>query len=258
VGSPEELESNSTKFFDARAHNRGKRPSKKFVGDWLLYSRDACFEKFLLAVEGFAVTRELALLISGASGTALAARFAALVLEGAGLDALHLVVTGAARNVLAHEMGSEWASAKGVRDHLPINDDLRRRIHSYTDSDLSAAIASGSHLLHGVVVLPCSAGMAGSLATGISRGLAQRVADVALKQRWPLLIGIRETPMSTVLLENLLRLARAGAYIVPPLPAFYLKPDETTAQRVFIDHYCMRLLDLLGLAAEDQGLRWHG
>jgi 4-hydroxy-3-polyprenylbenzoate decarboxylase len=204
------------------------------------------------------VTRELALLISGGSGTVLAARFATAAVESAQLNALHLVVTGAAGKVLAHEMGSEWASAKGVRDNLPLDDELRRRIHPYGDSDLTAPIASGSHLLHGVVVLPCSAGMAGSLANGISRGLAQRVADVALKQRWPSLIGIRETPMSTILLENLLRLARAGAHIVPPLPAFYLRPDETTAQRVFFDHYCMRLLDLLALPTEDNWLRWQG
>ena len=142
--------------------------------------------------------------------------------------------------------------------YRPVDDDLRHRIHPHTDSDLTAPIASGSHQLHGVVVLPCSAGMAGSLANGISRGLAQRVADVALKQRWPLLIGIRETPMSTILLENLLCLARAGAHVVPPLPAFYLKPDEATAQRVFIDHYCMRLFDLLSLPAKNHGLRWQG
>jgi 4-hydroxy-3-polyprenylbenzoate decarboxylase len=79
---------------------------------------------------------------------------------------------------------------------------------------------------------------------------------VALKQHWPLLIGIRETPMSSILLENLLRLAHAGAHIVPPLPAFYLKPDEATAQKQFVDHYCMRLLDLLAIPSPDAGLRW--
>jgi len=201
---------------------------------------------------------ELALLVSGGSGSVLAARFAVAALESGHVDALHLVVTGAASKVLAVELGSEWASARGLRDHLALDDDLRSRIHPYTDSDLAAPIASGSHRLHGVVVLPCSAGMAGSLANGISRGLAQRVADVALKQRWPLLIGIRETPMSTILLENLLRLAQAGAHIVPPLPAFYLKPDEETAQRIFVDHYCMRLLDLLAIPSGENGLRWQG
>jgi 4-hydroxy-3-polyprenylbenzoate decarboxylase len=197
-------------------------------------------------------------LVSGASGGVLATRFVAAALESGQIDALHLVVTGAASKVLTHEMGSEWASARAIRDHLELDDDLRDRIHPYADSGLEAPIASGSHRLHGVVVLPCSAGMAGSLANGISRGLAQRVADVALKQRWPLLIGIRETPMSAILLENLLRLARAGAHIVPPLPAFYLKPEDSTAHRIFVDHFCMRLLDLLGIPSEDNGLRWRG
>ena len=204
------------------------------------------------------MAQELALLVSGGSGSVLATRFAVAALESGQIDALHLVVTGAASKVIAHEMGSEWASARAIRDRLTLNDDLRGRIHPYTDSDLEAPIASGSHRLHGVVVLPCSAGMAGSLANGISRGLAQRVADVALKQRWPLLIGIRETPMSTILLENLLKLARAGAHIVPPLPAFYLKPDEETAQKIFVEHYCMRLLDLLDVPSEGNGLRWQG
>jgi 4-hydroxy-3-polyprenylbenzoate decarboxylase len=202
------------------------------------------------------MAKELALLISGGSGSALATRFAVAALESNHIDTLHLVVTGAAGKVLAHEIGPDWATARGIRDHLPLDNDLRSKIRPYTDSDIAAPIASGSHRLHGVVVLPCSAGMAGSLANGISRGLAQRVADVAIKQRWPLLIGIRETPMSTILLENLLRLAQAGAHIVPPLPAFYLKPDEETAHRIFVDHYCMRLLDLLALPTEDSGLRW--
>ncbi len=204
------------------------------------------------------MAKELALLVSGGSGSVLATRFATAALESGQIDALHLVVTGAASKVLAHEMGSKWASARAIRDNLALGEDLRDRIHPYTDSDLAAPVASGSHQLHGVVVLPCSAGMAGSLANGISRGLAQRVADVALKQRWPLLIGIRETPMSPILLENLLRLARAGAHIVPPMPAFYLKPEETTAHRVFVDHFCMRLLDLLGIPSPDNGLRWQG
>jgi len=204
------------------------------------------------------VVRELALLVSGGSGTVLAAQFAVAALASEQVDTLHVVVTGGAAKVLAHELGPEWASAKGFRDNLSLDDESRARIHTYTDSDLAAPIASGSHLLHGVIVVPCSAGMAGSLANGISRGLAQRVADVALKQRWPLLIGIRETPMSAILLNNLLVLARAGAHIVPPLPAFYLKPDESTAQRLFVEHYCLRLLDLLGIPAADDGLRWQG
>lgn len=199
---------------------------------------------------------EYALLVSGGSGALLAARFAAAALASGRVEVLHLVVTGPAAKVLGHELGQEWAGARGFRDQLPVGDELRARIHPHADSEIEASIASGSHRLGGVVVLPCSAGMAGALAHGISRGLAQRVADVALKQRWPLILGIRETPMSAILLENLLRLAQAGAHIVPPLPAFYLKPDAATALSTFADHYCLRLLDLLGLPGDDRGLRW--
>ena len=201
---------------------------------------------------------DLALVVSGGSGTVLAIRFAEMVMQSDAIDSLHLVVTGPASKVLAHEVGPEWASAGGFRENLPVSDELRSRIRPYADSDLTAPIASGSHLLRGVVVLPCSAGMVGSVANGISRGLAQRAADVALKQRWPLLLGVRETPMSPILLENLLTLSRAGAHIVPPLPAFYLRPDEASAMRRFVDHYCMRLLDLLEIPYEEPGLRWQG
>ena len=201
---------------------------------------------------------DLALVVSGGSGTVLAIRFAEMVMQSDAIDSLHLVVTGPASKVLAHEVGPEWASARGFRENLPLSDELRSRIRPYADSDLTAPIASGSHLLRGVVVLPCSAGMVGSVANGISRGLAQRAADVALKQRWPLLLGVRETPMSPILLENLLTLSRAGAHIVPPLPAFYLRPDEASAMRRFMDHYCLRLLDLLEIPYEEPGLRWQG
>ena len=201
---------------------------------------------------------DLALVVSGGSGTVLAIRFAEMVMQSDAIDSLHLGVTGPASKVLAHEVGPEWASARGFRENLPVSDKHRSRIRPYADSDLAAPIASGSHLLRGVVVLPCSAGMVGSVANGISRGLAQRAADVALKQRWPLLLGVRETPMSPILLENLLTLSRAGAHIVPPLPAFYLRPDEATAMRRFVDHYCMRLLDLLEIPSGEPDLRWQG
>jgi len=202
--------------------------------------------------------RELALVISGGSGSVLAVRFAVAALSMDDLDALHIVMTGPASKVAGHELGPEWSSAKGFRRQLPVSDEQRDRVLPWTDTDLTAPIASGSRPLDGVVVLPCSAGTAGALANGISRGLAQRVADVAIKQRWPLVLGIRETPMSPILLDNLLTLARVGVHIVPPLPAFYLEPDEATAMSTFLDHYCMRILDLLGCSTTRDELRWQG
>ncbi len=198
--------------------------------------------------------KKLALVVSGASGGALAAAFAQRVLELDELAALHVVVTGPAAKVLSHELGPDWGSPEGFC-RLVGRDDPR--LKPWRDDDLMAPIASGSHRLDGVVVLPCSAGMAGALAHGISRGLGQRVGDVALKQRWPLVLGVRETPMSPILLDNLLTLARAGAHVVPPVPAFYLKPAAGEALERFVQHYCLRVLDLLGVASSDgKGLRW--
>ncbi len=202
------------------------------------------------------MTREIVLAVSGGSGSVLAARFAVAALKTGAVDTLHVIVSGAAGKVLQHELGPAWTTARGFAEQLPLGDELRARIQTYSDNELTAPVASGSYRLSGVVVLPCSAGTAGALANGISRGLVQRVADVAIKQRWPLLLGIRESPMSPILLENLLRLARVGAHIVPPLPAFYLNPEESSAMSVFIDHYCVRLLDLLGIETEGAGLRW--
>ena len=200
--------------------------------------------------------RELALLISGASGMSLAIRFAELALKHANLQTLHLVVTPAAAQVLAHELGTDWTSAHKIRDRLTSSQEISTTVEIWSNDDLGAPISSGSHLLLGTVVLPCSAGTAGAVAHGISRGLLQRAADVALKQRWPLILGIRESPMSEILLENLLRLSRAGATIMPPLPAFYLKPDAEMAYDQFIDHYCLRVLDLLGVHIDRNDLRW--
>lgn len=198
---------------------------------------------------------ELALVISGASGMALAAAFARRALAAPGLEALHVVATGPAEKVLGHELGRGWDSARGFCAQVGQEDG---RLRPWRDGDLMAPIASGSHRLAGVVVLPCSAGMVGSLANGISRGLGQRVADVAIKQRWPLVLGVRETPMSPILLENLVKLARLGVHVLPPVPAFYLKPDPASAMERFLEHYCLRVLDLLGLetGGGQEGLRW--
>ncbi len=200
---------------------------------------------------------ELALVISGASGTILARRWAELALGSGVVDRLHVVMTEPARRVAIRELGRTWGSAGDFCSNLDVDGGLHGRTSAWDDGDLTAPIASGSHHLDGVTVIPCSSGMAGSLANGLSRGLGQRVADVALKQRWPLVIGIRETPMSAILLENLLRLARAGAHVVPPVPAFYLD-GKTRSAEALIDHYCLRTLDLIGLSIGNGNLRWNG
>jgi 4-hydroxy-3-polyprenylbenzoate decarboxylase len=201
------------------------------------------------------VAAELALVVTGASGVRLAARFAELAAEHVEVTALHIVVSDGGRLVIAEELGKERATGAGFASGLEVSASARTKIHTWAESDLHAPVASGSHLLRGVVILPCSAATAGSLAAGVSRGLGQRLGDIALKQRWPLLLGFRETPLSTIHLRALLTLTEAGAIVVPPIPAFYLGGDEMLR---FAEHYCLRLLDLLGLPLERPDLRWSG
>jgi 4-hydroxy-3-polyprenylbenzoate decarboxylase len=201
------------------------------------------------------VESEVALVVTGASGSRLAARFAELAAEHPNVTALHVVLSNGARLVIAGELGKERATGQGFATGLQLTATGREKLRPWAEADLVAPIASGSHLLRGVVILPCSAATACSLAAGVSRGLGQRLGDIALKQRWPLLLGFRESPLSAIHLQALLTLTRAGAIVVPPVPAFYLGGDEMSR---FADHYCMRLLDLLGLPVDRPDLRWKG
>jgi flavin prenyltransferase len=196
---------------------------------------------------------EIGLVVSGASGMRLAAAFAERAAAHPAVTALHLVLSDGAPLVLAHELGKERATPSGFAAGLALSETDRAKLRTWGEGDLAAPVASGSHLLRGVVVLPCSAATACSLAAGVSRGLGQRLGDIALKQRWPLILGFRETPLSAIHLQALLTLTHAGAAVVPPIPAFYLGGDEMAR---FVEHYCMRLLDLLGLAVDRPDLRW--
>jgi len=198
---------------------------------------------------------ELALVVTGASGSRLAVCFAEQAAEHSQITALHVILSDGARLVIADELGKDRATPRGFVSALAVREPAREKIHPWAEADLAAPVSSGSHPLLGVVILPCSAATACSLASGASRGLGQRLGDVALKQRWPLLLGFRESPLSAIHLHALLTLTRAGAIVVPPVPAFYLGGDEM--QR-FVDHYCMRLFDLLGIPLERPDLRWKG
>jgi 4-hydroxy-3-polyprenylbenzoate decarboxylase len=197
--------------------------------------------------------RELALVVTGASGTRLAVRFAELAARHPEVSALHVVLSDGARFVLADELGGERATPHGFAAGLDLDAAARAKVRTWAEADMTAPIASGSYPLAGTVVLPCSAATACSLAAGVSRGLGQRVGDVALKQRWQLLLGFRESPLSAIHLRALLTLTEAGAVVAPPIPAFYLGGDEMAR---FADHYCMRLLDMLALPLDRPDLRW--
>lgn len=176
------------------------------------------------------------------------------------VEAVHLVVSAGASQVLRHELGAARTGVADLVEAACLLPEETAKLTIHRDTELDAPIASGSYRLDGTVILPLSAGTLGALATGAARTLVQRAGAVALKERWPLVLGFRETPLSLIHIENLRRLIHAGAIIVPPIPAFYIQADEGTGHAGidrFLDHYALRLFDQLGLnVAGEPGLRW--
>lgn len=124
----------------------------------------------------------------------------------------------------------------------------------FDDDDRGAAPASGSALSAGMVICPCSMGTLSAVAMGSSRSLVERAADVALKERRKLVLVTRETPLSTIHLGNMLRVARAGAVVLPAAPGFYHRPEAVTD---LVDFVVARVLDQLGIEHR-LGKRWGG
>jgi 4-hydroxy-3-polyprenylbenzoate decarboxylase len=179
---------------------------------------------------GMAAARRLIIGISGASGVTYGVRLLEL-LRGQPVET-HLVMTKAAEVTLAHETGRKVAEVRGLARHW------------HDIADIAAPIASGSFRTMGMIVAPCSIRSMSEIAHGTTSTLLTRAADVVLKERRPLVLMVRETPLHLGHLRSLTQLAEMGAVIAPPVPAFYAEP-ATLAD--MIDHTLARLLDLFGL-----------
>ena len=182
-------------------------------------------------------TRPVVVGVSGASGTVLA--------KGT-VDALLyreipvvLVCTPAGRMVWVEEMDESYATVVATWKESPY-------FTEYAVGDLRAPIASGSYPTRGMVVVPCSMNSLASMAHGISDNLLLRTADVCLKEHRPLVIVPRETPLHSGHLENMLKVSRLGAMVLPPEPPFYLRPET-------IDDVVRYIVNrvLVGLGVED-------
>ena len=180
--------------------------------------------------------------VTGASGSCYAVRFLE-VLIASGLEP-YVVVSPAGKQVMAVELGSG-----DLKDHLGSTgwreEDVR---------DLASPLASGSFQTTGMVVIPCSTGTLGSLAQGISSNLIHRAGEVTLKERRPLIVVPRETPLSQITLRNMLTLAQAGVHVVPASPGFYHNPQRISD---LVDFVVGRVLDLMKVP-HDLSKRWTG
>ena len=185
--------------------------------------------------------------ISGSSGALLAVRTVE-VLGELGIP-MHITYTRACRQVWPDELGrmiaddlAAWKRQYGARIFNP--------------EDFRAPMSSGSFQTAGMIVTPCSMRTVSAIANGSSSNLLERAADVTIKEGRPLLLVPRESPLSAIHLENLLKLARLGVKIVPPMPQFYLRPRTTDEM---VDRLVRRTLSVLGIqeALPDE-MRWRG
>lgn len=199
------------------------------------------------AASGVASGLPVVLAITGASGAPYAVRLlAALVTLRV---PTWLVVSSHGFRLLATE--SDLPDLAALRAHVGA-EGFDSCVRVFDDSDRGAAPASGSARTRGMVVCPCSMGTVAAIAHGTSRSLVERAADVALKERRPLLLVPRETPLSLIHLENLAQVTRAGATVIPAAPGFYHRPASIAE---LVDFMVARVLDHLQLEHQ-VGRRW--
>jgi flavin prenyltransferase len=178
--------------------------------------------------------------ITGATGTIFGVRLLQM-LHGSGVET-HLAMSKWAVRTLTHETSY---SAKDVQDLATQN---------YSISDQGAAISSGSFVTLGMVIAPCSMRTLAAIAHGLGDNLIHRAADVILKERRKLVLVVRESPFHEIHLENMLKLARMGVTILPPVPAFYNNPQNLDDM---INHIIMRVIDQFDIHLDVMN-RWDG
>lgn len=175
-------------------------------------------------------TKRVIVGITGASG-AVYGLTALKALRAAGVET-HLVVSRSAQITMAHETETKPSDLASLADV------------SYRIDDIGAAISSGSFRTEGMLIAPCSVRSLSEIANGVTSSLLTRAADVVLKERRKLILMVRETPFHLGHLRSMVQVTEMGAIVMPPVPAFYIRP--VTLQDV-VDHSVGRALDLLGL-----------
>jgi 4-hydroxy-3-polyprenylbenzoate decarboxylase len=190
--------------------------------------------------------------VTGASG-AVYARAVLRALDGdARVERVFLVASDAGLRLIASELGVVASDGKKLPSLL--TGTAAKKMEWLPNKDIGASIASGSATVDAMGVVPCSAGALAAIATGIANDLLTRAADVCLKERRPLVLCLRETPLNRIHIENMLRTHDAGATLMPAMPAFYYGPETIDD---LVEQFAFRVLAQLGLPQEKQ-YRWRG
>jgi 4-hydroxy-3-polyprenylbenzoate decarboxylase len=178
--------------------------------------------------------------VTGASGSVFAVELLRMLAADERVEHVDLVVSDAALRVLAEEMS--LSGRNGLVEKLQLENP--QKVKQHVDENIGANIASGSYDSDAMIVLPCSMGTLAGIAHGMASSLIERAADVALKERRPLILCVRETPFNLIHLRNMTAAAEAGATIYPVMPALYNRPQATDEMaRQFVQ----RVLGFVGL-----------
>jgi len=194
--------------------------------------------------------QNLTVATTGASGSLFLKHFLLTVERDQRIGTVNFIASDSALRVIAEELGLRG------RSNLigQILGKASRKIRQQSNADIGANVASGSYPAEAMVVIPCSVGTLGRIANGIALHLIERAADVCLKEKRPLVLCVRETPLNKIHIRNMYRAADAGATVFPLIPALYNRPTSVDAMA---REFAYRVLAHIGLPQPD-AYRWKG
>ena len=203
--------------------------------------------------------QNLTVATTGASGSIFLRRLLLALLRDRRVDTVNFIASDSALRVLAEELSLKGRSnlvgqILGISGGRSSTKNSRQKIKEQSNADIGANVASGSYPADAMIVIPCSVGTLARISNGVASNLIERAADVCLKEKRPLVLCVRETPLNKIHIRNLYRAADAGATIFPLIPAYYYRP--TTLDDVARE-FAYRVLSHVGLP-QPSAFRWKG
>jgi len=198
--------------------------------------------------------QNLTIATTGASGAIFLKHFLLAAIRDQRVETVNFIASDSALRVMAEELGLKGRSNLIGQILGSSGGRSARKIKVQSNADIGANIASGSYPVDAMIVIPCSVGTLARIANGVASHLIERAADVCLKEKRPLVLCVRETPLNKIHIRNMYRAADAGATIFPLIPAFYYRPANLDAMA---REFAYRVLAHIGLPQPD-AFRWKG